>query len=260
MIKLFKVSCIVLLLLVTACKPASNAVTSGELNNKISAKQVIKLHQDVEANFKTLQSRVRIDYKNKEQEVGYTVGLKLEKDKIIWLNAAVLGATVARAKITPEKVQFYKRFPNEYFDGDFSLISNLLGTELDFTKLQNLLLGEAIYNLNDDKYVSSVANNAYLLKPKKQRDLFDLLMLFDPNHFKVTAVQVAQPLEKRLLEVDYKSYQEIDKQQFPKDIKIDATEDKERVTIQMQLKSITLNETLRFPFKIPSGFEEIVIK
>lgn len=257
MIKLFKASCIVLLLLITGCKSKVEAVSSGNLSNKISTNQIIKSHLNVETSFKTLQSKLKIDYKDGDKSQGIPASLRIEKDKAIWINGP-LG--LARALVTPKKVQFYNKLTSEYFDGDFSLISTLLGTDLDFTKLQNLLLGEAIYNLNDDKYVSSITNDAYILKPKKQRDLFELLMLFDPDHFKVKAMQVAQPSEKRLLEVDYKSYQKIEKQYFPKDIKIDATEDDEKVTIQIELKSITLNETLRFPFKIPSGFEEIIIK
>ena len=52
----------------------------------------------------------------------------MEKDKTIWINAT-LG--LARAIITPDKVRFYNRINNQYFEGDYTLISNLLGIELN---------------------------------------------------------------------------------------------------------------------------------
>ena len=69
-----------------------------------------------------------------------------------------------------------------------------------------------------------------------------------------------QQLKKRILQVDYKSYQEVDKQIFPKDIRIIAVEESEEVAITMEFKSVTLNEEVRFPFKIPAGYKEIIIK
>ena len=76
----------------------------------------------------------------------------MEKDKIIWLSAPL---SVAKVMITPDKVSYYNNWENVYFDGDFSLLSDLLGTELDFTKVQNLLLGETLFDLKEQKHVVS---------------------------------------------------------------------------------------------------------
>ncbi|AXT18538.1 DUF4292 domain-containing protein [Flavobacteriaceae bacterium AU392] len=257
MTKLFKIGTLILVLLVTSCKSTKTVIASGELNSKISAKELIKEHQNTKANFKTLQSRVKIDYQEGEKSQGVTVTLRIERNKTIWISAP-LG--LVRAMATPDKVRFYDKINNQYFDGDYRLISELLGTEIDFSKLQNLLLGEAIYNLNNDKYNASINDEVYVLEPRKQQELFELFMLFHPNHFKVASLQISQPQEKRFLEVDYKEYQDVEKQKFPEIIKIIAVENTDEVNIDMELKSITLNQELRFPFRIPSGFEEIVIK
>jgi len=68
-----------------------------------------------------------------------------------------------------------------------------------------------------------------------------------------------QSSKRRILEIDYKSYQEVSKQILPENLKIIAVEDTDEVTIEMEYKSVTLNEDLRFPFSIPSGFKEINI-
>ena len=141
---------------------------SGELNTRLTAKQLIKEHNKSEAKFKTLQARVRVEYVQGDRSQSHTVNLRMEKDKTIWLSAT-LG--IVRAKITPSKVSFYNKLDNTYFDGDFSLISNLLGTTLDFEKVQNILLGNAIYNLDNEKYDNDIHEGSYVLSPKNQKEL-----------------------------------------------------------------------------------------
>ena len=239
------------------CKSAKSVIASGEASNKLSAKQVIKQHQKNDADFKTLQSRVKIDITQNQKEQGSTFNLRIEKDKAIWLNAK-LG--LARMMITPEKVRFYNKLDNEYFDGDYELLSDFVGVELDFFKVQNILLGQAIYNLKEAPHTVSVNNNSYALQPKDQSALLELFYLINPSHFKMDSLQLFQQLKRRILQVDYKSYQEVEQQVFPKNIRIIAVEDTDEVAIAMEFKSVSLNEEVRFPFKIPKGYKEIVIK
>lgn len=240
------------------CKSAKNVIASGEASNKLSAKQVIKQHQKNDASFNTLKARVKINITQNEKKQGASFKLRIEKNKVIWLSESILGA--ARLMITPEKVRFYNKLDNEYFDGDYKLLSDFVGVDLDFTKVQNILLGQAIYNLKEEPHSVSVNENSYALQPKDQNALLELFYLINPSHFKMDSLQLFQQLKKRMLQVDYKSYQEVDKQVMPKDIRIIAVEDSEEVAITMEFKSMSLNEEVRFPFKIPSGYKEIVIK
>ena len=257
MIKSLKIVSIIVILMCFGCKSTNRITSSGELNNKLSSKQIIKAHTNSTANFKTLQSRIKVGYVQGDQSQSHTVNLRIEKDKTIWINSFL---SVVRVKITPEKVGYYNKLDNTYFDGDFSLISDLLGTELDFEKVQNMLLGEALFNLEDNNYRADVHEKSYMLHPKRQNELLEIFLLFNPTHFKMDSQQLAQSLKQRMLQIDYKNYQEVDKQILPQNIKITALEEGYETIISMEFKSITLNGDLRFPFRIPSGFEEIVIK
>ena len=77
----------------------------------------------------------------------------MEQDKTIWINAFL---NMVRVKITPEYVRFYNKLDNTYFDGDYTLISNFLGTELGFDNLQNLLLGEAVFDINPKEFKKNI--------------------------------------------------------------------------------------------------------
>ena len=253
--KIFKI--VFIMLFLVGCKSTKSITSSGELNNKLSSKQLIKEHTIQEAKFKTLQSRVKVEYIRGSKSQSHTINLRMEKDKTIWISSFL---NVVRVKITPEKVGYYNKLDNTFFEGDFSLISDLLGTDFDFDNVQNLLLGQALYNLNKDSYEADVHESSYLLQPKKQNALFEIFFLLNPKHFKMDSQQLAQYLNRRMLQIDYTKYQEVEKQVFPKEIKIIALEDTEETIINMELKSISLNNELRFPFRIPSGFDEIVFR
>ena len=222
----------------------------------ISAKELIKYHQTNQKEFKTYQAKVKIDFIEDLKEQSYTVNLRMEKDKAIWINATF---GLARAMITPEKVQFYDKINNQYFDGDYALLSDLLGVPLDFTKVQNLLLGHSIFDLSARDFKVSNNEASYILQPKSQDPLIELILLVNPSHFKMDSQQLYQQSKKRFLQVDYEAYQEVQKQILPERLKIIAVENSDEVNIKMEFKSVSLNEEVRFPFTIPDGFEEIVL-
>ena len=142
------------LMLGVSCNSARSIVANGKVDSKLTAKQLIKESGKREVKFKTLQAKVKIDIIDGLKESGYTLNLRMETDKTIWLSAT-LG--LARAMITPDRVQFYDKINDQYFDGDYQLLSDLLGVELNFKKVQSLLIGESLFDLKDDTYV--ISNN-----------------------------------------------------------------------------------------------------
>lgn len=242
----------------TSCKSKKKAIENGELNKRLTAKELVKAYNSKTVNFKTLASRVKVDVIEGENSKGYTVNLRMEKDKQILLSSTPI--TVVKALITPERVAFYNKLDGTYFDGDFSYLSKLLGTELDYKKVQNLLLGEAIYDVDATTYAIDIHEKSYMLAPNEQSDLYELFLLFNPKHFKLDSQQIAQKKTSRFLEVNYPSYQDVDNQKFPEAVKIIVVEDKEQLGINLELKSLTLNEKLRFPFKIPQGYKKIELE
>lgn len=239
-----------------SCKSARSVSGSGSVNTEMSAKQLIRENSRQDARFKTLQAKVKIDIIQDLKESSYTVSLRMERDKTIWISAT-LG--LARAMITPSNVKFYDKINNQYFDGDYELLSDLLGVELNYDKVQRILVGESLFNMKEDTYVISTNENSYILQPKKQDPLLELFLLFNPSHFKMDSQQLLQPSKKRFLQIDYLAYQEVEKDVLPQNIKIIAVEDSEELNVVLEYKSVSVNEEVRFPFRIPSGFEEIVL-
>ena len=251
---LFSSIIVLFLMLTVGCKSAKT-LTATDANLKLNTKQLLKENGRQVADFNTLSAKVKAVYSDGDNSKSIAINLRMEKDKTIWLNGPF---SAARLLITPEKVSFYNKLDNTFFEGDFKLLSDFLGTDLDFDKVQNLLLGEALFNLREARYYeSSIYDDSYLVQPKDQNKLFELFYIINPTYFKMMSQQLSQPKEERLLEINYLKYQDVSGQIIPEQIKINAVEASSKTIIELEFKSVSLDENLNFPFKIPSGFKPV---
>ena len=248
---------LVILLLFSACKATKAIKGSATADPSLKVKTIIASHNEAYPNFNTLAGRMYVSYEDAKQSQGVTVSLRMEKDKKIWVKASVLGITGAKMLITPTSVQFYETLNNTYFDGDFKLLSEWLGTEIDFEKAQAILLGQSIFNLNGNNYSTTVANNKYRLTPKKNIGPFVFSLLLNPDAFKVSEEIISQPTEKRRLKIRYEPYQLIEKDPYPTKVFIDVDDNGAQTKIEMEYRKIDVNANVGFPFKIPKGYKEI---
>jgi len=238
-----------------ACK-STKTIADAAVDGSLSSKKIIQNHYQNQLDFKTLSGKVRIAYTDGEDAQSVAVSMRIKKDEVIWISAPF---GVVKAMITPERVSFYNRLENEYFDGDFSYLSSILGTTVDFTMMQNLLLGNAILDLREERFTSAVEAGKYTLKPKKTNPLYKILFQLEPKNFKVADQQISQSEKNRLLIMAY-SYQEVSGSVLPKDIGIIALNDGASNTIDLEYKSMDFDKNVNFPYKIPKGFKEIVLK
>ena len=248
----------VIILSFSACK-TSKVINSSE-NMSFSSKKVIKNHYINAFDKKTIKAKLKIKYKGKSSLPSVTGSLRLEKDKTIWISLTKLGFPVGKILITPDRVSFYEKINRTYFDGDFSLLSNFLGTELDFQKVQDLLLGQSLLDLKKEAFDISISEKNYLLKPKVNNPLFDILFLISPINFKVNSQQLSQKKENNNLVINYTNYETIDNEFFPREIRIIAQDTKNTSTVDVDYKSIEFNKTVNFPFEIPKNYEKIELK
>jgi hypothetical protein len=248
---------LILSLFVSSCK--TKMTTLNTTVKAMSTKKIIKNHYENNFSKTTINARLRAKYRDKKSSQTITIKLRMEKDKAIWMSGTLLGIPLAKVLITPKRVSYYEKINKTYFDGDFSLLSKFLGTEVDFEKVQNLLIGQAILDLKDKRYNSSVDETSYMLEPKKQDALFDILFLLNPITFKAYRQEVNQPIEQKRLVVTYSEYQNISNEVFPKKMNIIAIKKGYKTQLDLEYRSIEFNKNISFPFKIPSGYKEIIL-
>ncbi len=255
-----KLQIFILLLSLTLASCGSKKAKMGTVAPEDAAvAAVVANHYNNEVDFKTLQGKLAVRYTTEERDQSVTVNFRMKKNDTIWMSGQLLGIPLAKVMITPNSVQFYEKISKTYFDGDFRLLSDLLGTPLDYQKIQNLLLGQAIYDLREERYKLSESSRGYQLQPSAETFLKKLFLL-DAGNFKTLAQQIGQENSNRSVTVTYPEYQKIGKQLFPGQIQIVANEGAENTRIDMQFRGIDFNVPVSFPFSIPSGYEEILIE
>ncbi len=249
---------IIFILSISACK--TTKITNTSENMSFSSKKVIKNHYKNAFDKKTINAKLKIKYKGKSSLPSVTGSLRLRKDETIWISLTKLGFPVAKVLITPNKVSFYEKINRTYFDGDFTLLSNFLGTELNFQKVQDLLLGQSLLDLKSESFDITVSDKNYLLKPKVGNPLFDIFFLINPINFKVNSQQLNQKDENNTLVINYANYERIDNEFFPREIHIIASDIKNTSTIDVDYKSVEFNKRVSFPFEIPKNYEKMALK
>ena len=251
---------IALLICVLSLASCKTSKVSDKSIAYLSSRTIVKNNLNASFNKKTIKASMSIKYKGKEELPTISASLRMVKDSIIWLNFSKLGFPVAKLKITPQEVKFYEKIGKSSFDGDFKLISNWLGTEFDFVKVQNLFLGEAILSLEEDKYLVSVKDSKYELLSKKKNPIFGIKYWIDPVHFKVVKEEISHAEKNQNLTILYKDFHKISESLFPKGFMVKAVTDGMTTTIDINYKNVQFDVPLRFPFAIPAGYRNIELE
>lgn len=222
-----------------------------------SSKEVIAAHKLAMPQFHTLAGRMQVAYETEDKAQRITVSMRMEKDRFIWVKASVLGITIAKVLITPEQVSYYETIGKTYFEGDFAILGEWVGTPINFEQAQSLLLGQTIFPLEPGRYASEIFQNKFKLQPKRQPHNFIHSLFLYPEIFRVASETVSQPEQERFLNIRYGEYQLQEGQYFPTSISIISSESQEQTKIEITYKKIDLNVDVSFPFEIPDGYQQI---
>ena len=243
---------IIIIVLLYGCAPGKNLTSNvGEIP-EMRTKQILKKHIKQHAKFNTLQCKLKVELFQNSKAQSNTVTLRMDRGKTIWINAFL---NLIRIKITPDRVQMYNKIDKTYFDGDFSLIKQLLGIDLDFSNLENLLLGDTFFKHNSSSLNQVKDNTGYTLKPYKLDPTLNVLYRINPFYFKMKTQEISHLKEEIHLKVNYDDFQEINQQLIPSKMAITINEKQNNTFIKLNLKSVSLNQSIRFPFKLPKGYK-----
>ncbi|MBF4492400.1 DUF4292 domain-containing protein [Flavobacterium sp. JLP] len=244
-----------------SCKSKAVAVQN---NNKAEAptkedKKAVEKHYDNKLDFKTLYIKASAKYVDEKQSQNVTAEIRIEKDKQILVSVRFLGITMAKALITPTAVSYYEKINSTYYEGDFTSLSKWLGTELDYSKVQNLLVGEALDDLRKGKYTQTIVENLFRLEDEKDDKLKKTFYL-DSDKYLLQKEEISQPAENRLLKISYADSKTFDQGILPTSIEINAIQPKGKTDINLNYNNISFNEELSFPYSVPGGYKKVIIK
>ena len=245
------------LLMLVSCK-AKAIVAEGKANDILATDKIISNHYANSKVFSTLYIKASAHYEDDKQSQNVTTEIKIKKDEMILVSIRFLGITMAKALITPESVKYYEKINGNYFEGDYSTLSKWLGTDLDFNKVQNMLLGQALDNLNKGKFTTTIDDKLYKLEDNTDANTTKSYF-FEADKFLLKKEQITQRKQERMLQILYPNFAEYSPMTLPTSIVINAIQKQKKTAITIEYNTATFNEELSFPYSVPEGYERISI-
>lgn len=244
-------------MMLVSCKSAKTGLSEGSADTMLSADKIIANHYSNKKDFSTVYIKASANYRDEKQSQNVTAEIKIKKDEKILISIRFLGITMAKALITPHEVRYYEKINGNYFEGDYATLSQWLGTDLDFQKVQNMLIGQALDDLNKGNYKTTIEDKLYKLE--NTSDPTTKSFYFEAEHFLIKKQQISQPSKERMLEVSYPAQKEFSEGVLPLSIIIEAVQKKGKTNININYNQVTFNEELSFPYSVPDGYERVNI-
>jgi hypothetical protein len=211
----------------------------------------LKLRSE-ELNFNYLKARSKVSWKTDKNQDNYTVDIRVKKDSLIWVNVSVSMITGATGLFSKDRMQFYHKINNEYYNLTYDSLSVLMGFKLDYQILQSLIVGNQPFKKNNSRVLRE--NDHFIFKQEEGQIKIDNFV--GPNR-KLKKLLVSDEPAKNKLMMDFEDFSTINQILFPfsSSITLDVTNKQNQVSktvISIKYSKVELLDTpLSFPFRVP---------
>jgi len=301
--KVFSNQSLALLLLFVAlvsasCKKNKSATATTDPIKERTSGYLLKRQERNEFKFDWVGMKIDAEVQTLGETQGFKATIRMKRDSMIWISITpALGIEVFRVLVTPDSVKYISKIPDNkyYYTGDFTALSELAHLDMDFSMLQDLLLGNAIgLDREEGKFRSEIDDNKYLLVSKYKRkvrrvvgindrdlqpqdtivvnpndpryqrtirrnDDADNLIItrywLEPENFRLVKSIFNDLINQRTVEINYSEFEQEGEQYYPRNCRIHVKSPKHEQEIQFQIMRIATDKTYEFPFEIPDDFE-----
>ncbi|HOH84354.1 MAG TPA: DUF4292 domain-containing protein [Bacteroidales bacterium] len=121
--------------------------------------------------FHTLSLKFDAEVQSGDENNNFSGNIYVVRDSALWVSVQKFGLEVVRVLITNDSVRMLDRINKSYLAGDFSLISGILKTSIDFDGLQSLITGNDVMSYEDAGYTEKNTGDTlvyYFAKRKKK--------------------------------------------------------------------------------------------
>lgn len=238
-----------ILLIINGCgvlrpKPTSTISVSN-------SKELLKQTQRTQPTWETLDLRGSLTARQGDISQRITTTVRISANELIWLNAAVI-VPLGRAKIDQSGVAFYEQIGKTFFEGDFSAIEKTLGLALDYTQIENSLLGVPVIATTARKARFASIKDGYVLKSRQGN-----LRLSNTYNQQFLMTKQLLTLGKQRLVIHYDDYQQISGQWIPMQISYEGQAKGETVQLEFAFRKAEINSEIRTPFSIPKSYTRL---
>jgi hypothetical protein len=232
----------------TAAAPQPNVVTV----DKALIDRYAPLWQSGVA-FKTFAGKAKCHFEGNGQNQDFTAHIRIKKDEAAWVMVTAFGIVqVARIMVTQDSFQMINYLEKSYLSRSIKEANQLLPFPVDFSMLQNLLIGNPLLMKGTVVYSSADSNTATVLLKKENRN--QTLLISKPTNT-VTAMQLTLDSSSSRANIKLDNYQNIGGRNFSKDRAIHVFNEGTPYYLEMNFTEMNFDGAVNMPFSVAPSYQ-----
>lgn len=254
---IFYICCsIAMIILASSCGPskkaARTAVEAGPVEQPKDLSDLYKKHFV----YSTFSGKAKMRYEGGGQKQSFTANLKMKKGETIWASIIALGIQeVARAQITPERLQAVERLSRSSYDMSFEEGVKKLNAPISFPMLENLLIGNPVL-LGEKVKATKVQGSEILITVEK--DGYVQTLTYDANAQTLMKQVIESSAKKFVCSITYADHVIVSGQQFAKtrSIKIEDKAKNKTTLLDMEFTTHDVDGAVDVNFSVPANYKQ----
>ena len=239
---------VVLLLLVSACKPKNTqrATTIAPIEKNITNNPFYKEILAHQLAFSTLHSKLNVNYNDGLVDQDFTAVVRIKKDSVIWLSLqGPFGIEGARILVTNDSFFLQNKLNNQLIKDKVNAIEKYIGVPVSFHELQALLVGEMLpeFTVMNDTLFNDSTQLVYT--QNKASDTYTYINLKNYTPSEILWKDLLNPIQ---MKINFEDYKAVGNAHFSYDRKYAITQGSKQKKVAMQVQKVRINEELSFPF------------
>ncbi len=193
--------------------------------------------------------RASLDYSDESQNFQAQFQIRMKKDSIVWLSiSGPLNFQVARLYMTKDSIHIINYLENSYGSVGVDYLKNFTGAALDLRSIQNLFLGNPIF----DTMVYSAENTTW----NASMPPINNSIILNSESFADTSIVSEKGTLNSLL-LDYNGWFPADTISVPETIEATIKEKLNLSKAVIKWKSASNARIYQYPFTIPEGYKKM---
>ena len=220
---------------------------------------ILRKFKPSKATFKYLTTKTKIEFSDGINVDQYAMTLRVKKDSVIWASIGKAGIEGARALLRPDSIFILNKLKNESYSYDLNYLQGLIKSDLSYTNIQNLIVGDLLIDYNPLTDKVTRMDTCFILNQQKDHLTIESFIRFD--NLKVDRVVIVDVPANVRTNVKYNNFILADSMLIPSVCAMDIAYVKDNKKQHAQL-ILTHNKIefsakpLNFPFNIPKKYNE----
>ncbi len=203
--------------------------------------------------YTTFKGKAKVHVQGPDDKQEFTAHIRLRKDSVIWVNITALGG-VSFARVLVTRDSFFMTQPMNHMATRMPLshAAKVLPTKVDFSSLQNMLVGEPLRDGNVTYATSfggswsvQVEDSSYI-----QRITYNKA----DSTLRSGQMRTRDPKGPQAI-TEYGSYETVDGKRVSTARVINIRNGDDIYSIDMNFNNISFDEVMDYPFSIPESYE-----